>query len=114
MESTTMRKVALAGGVFYLLTFAFSLPTLGLKEAIVDNPAWVLGNSSDNGVVWASLLDFLTGLAGIGTAAFFSAWIRSCGMPHSFKPSRQEIAASAATCSTLLPARRARSASIQG
>jgi len=47
-------------------------------------------------------------------AAFFSARIRSCGMPHSFNPSRQEREASAATCSTALPARRARSASIQG
>jgi hypothetical protein len=69
MESNnTMRKVARAGGVFYILTFVFSIPTLGLKEAVVDNPAWVLGNGSDTGVIWASLLDFLTALACIGTA----------------------------------------------
>jgi hypothetical protein len=69
MESaTTVRKLALAGGVLYILTFAFSLPTLGMKEAIVDNPAWVLGNGSDSSVIWASLFDFLTGLTGIGTA----------------------------------------------
>jgi hypothetical protein len=69
MESaTTVRKLALAGGVFYLLTFAFSIPTLGMKEAIADNPAWVLGNGSTSSVTWASLFDFICALTGIGTA----------------------------------------------
>ena len=69
MESTkTVRKLALAGGVFYILTFVFSIPTLGMKEALADNPAWVLGNGSSSSVIWASLFDFLTALTGIGTA----------------------------------------------
>jgi hypothetical protein len=66
--ATTVRKLALAGGVFYLLTFAFSIPTLGMKEAIADNPAWVLGSSGDSSVIWASLFDFICALTGIGTA----------------------------------------------
>jgi len=66
MMSTT-RKLALAGGIFYLLTFAFSLPTLGMK-APLDDPAFVLGAGDDTGVVWAALFDFLTGVTGIGTA----------------------------------------------
>jgi hypothetical protein len=69
MESAqTVRKLALAGGVFYLLTFVFSIPTLGMKEAIADNPAWVLGNGSTSSVTWASLFDFICALTGIGTA----------------------------------------------
>ena len=69
MESAkTVRKLALAGGVFYLLTFAFSIPTLGMKEAIADNPAWVLGNGSTSSVTWASFFDFVCALTGIGTA----------------------------------------------
>ncbi len=61
------RKLALAGGIFYLLTFAFSLPTLALKAPLHD-PAFVLGAGDDTGVVWAALFDFLTGVTGIGTA----------------------------------------------
>ena len=52
---------------FYLLTFAFSLPTLIMKAPLHD-PAFVLGAGDDTGVVWAALFDFLTGLTGIGTA----------------------------------------------
>lgn len=61
------RKLALAGGIFYLLTFAFSLPTLVLKAPLAD-PAFVLGAGDDTGVLWAALFDFLTGVTGIGTA----------------------------------------------
>jgi Domain of unknown function (DUF4386) len=66
--TTDMRKVALWGGVLYLITFVFSIPTLGLKEAVLDNADWVLGSSSENSVIWASIFDVICGLAGIGTA----------------------------------------------
>lgn len=61
------RKLALAGGIFYLLTFAFSLPTLALKAPLAD-PGFALGAGDDTGVLWAALFDFLTGVTGIGTA----------------------------------------------
>lgn len=64
----TTRKFALAGGVLYLVTFAASIPTLGLKAPLVDDAAWILGNGSDTGVLWAGFLDFVTALACIGTA----------------------------------------------
>ena len=61
------RKLALAGGVFYLLTFVFSIPTLAMK-APLDNVDFILGAGSSTGVVWAALFDFICGVAGIGTA----------------------------------------------
>lgn len=62
------RKLALAGGVFYLLTFLFSIPTLGMKEPL-ENVDFILGaGGGTTGVVWSVLFDFLTGITGIGTA----------------------------------------------
>ena len=64
----TTRKLALAGGVLYLVTFAASIPTLGLKAPLVDHADWILGHGSDKGVILAGLLDFVCAVAGIGTA----------------------------------------------
>jgi len=66
MDNT--RKLALAAGVFYILTFVFSLPTLGLKEPLVDHADWILGNGSDKGILWAGFFDFLCAVTGIGSA----------------------------------------------
>jgi hypothetical protein len=63
-----MRKYALWGGVLYLVTFVFSIPTLGMKEAVVDHADFILGSGSSTSVVWAAIFDVICGLAGIGTA----------------------------------------------
>lgn len=63
-----MRKTALAAGVLYLLTFAASIPALALKSPVLDHADFVLGAGSEASVVWAGLLDVVTGLAGVGTA----------------------------------------------
>ncbi len=64
----TTRKLALAAGVLYLVTFVASIPTLGLKAPVVDHADFVLGHGSDTGVIWGGLLDFVCAIAGIGTA----------------------------------------------
>lgn len=64
---TRARRIALAGGVAYLLTFVFSIPTLAMK-APLDNADFILGAGSATGVTWAALFDFLTGVTGIATA----------------------------------------------
>jgi hypothetical protein len=64
----TTRKLALAAGVLYLVTFAASIPTLALKAPLVDHADWILGDGSDTGVIVAGLLDFVCAVAGIGTA----------------------------------------------
>lgn len=64
-----MRRVALAGGVFYLLTFAASLPQLKLFKKVVDNPeGYVTGHGSNAALYLGSWLEVITALTGIGTA----------------------------------------------
>src|SRR6478752_3539971 len=64
-----MRRVALAGGVLYLITFAASIPQLKLFAKIVDNPeGYVMGRGSNAAVLWGSWLEVITAFAGIGTA----------------------------------------------
>lgn len=62
------RKRTLAAGLFYIGTFLFSIPALGLYGDAIDDPTWVLGGGSDNGVLLGGLFEVLTGLTGIGTA----------------------------------------------
>jgi hypothetical protein len=64
----TTRKLALAAGVLYLVTFLASIPTLALKAPLVDHADFVLGHGNENSVIWGGLLDFVCALAGIGTA----------------------------------------------
>jgi hypothetical protein len=64
-----MRKVALAGGVLYLITFVASIPQLKLFANIVDDPeGFVLGRGSNSAVLWGSWLEVITAFAGVGTA----------------------------------------------
>jgi hypothetical protein len=64
----TARKLALAAGVLYLVTFAASIPTLVLKAPLVDHADFVLGHGSETSVILGGLLDFICAAAGIGTA----------------------------------------------
>jgi hypothetical protein len=66
MDNT--RKLALVAGVLYLVTFAASIPTLALKQPLVDHADFVLGHGSATSVIWGGLLDFVCAVAGIGTA----------------------------------------------
>ena len=40
---TSARRLALAAGVLYLLTFAFSIPAYFLYEPVLTDPAYILG-----------------------------------------------------------------------
>jgi hypothetical protein len=60
------RNHARAAGIFYLITFAASLPAFVLIGSAVNPDLTVaLGHGTD--LRWAALLDFVTALAGIGT-----------------------------------------------
>jgi hypothetical protein len=66
MDAT--RKAALYAGLFYIGTFVFSIPALGLYDGVLNNPNFVLGAGSDQGVLWGGFIEILTALTGIGTA----------------------------------------------
>lgn len=63
-----MRKIALAGGVLYLVTFAASIPQLKLFKNVVDNPDYVSIHGSSTSLLVGACLEVITALAGIGTA----------------------------------------------
>lgn len=66
---TRARRLALASGVFYLLTFAFSIPAYFLYEPVLTDPAYIVGSGgADTRIILGAVLEMLTALAGIGTA----------------------------------------------
>jgi hypothetical protein len=67
------RKTALVAGVFYVLTFAASIPALFLLGPVLNHPDYIVGAGSDTSVLLGCFLDVVTALAGIGSAvALFS------------------------------------------
>lgn len=64
-----IRKTALVAGIFYLITFAASIPALALYGPILDDADFILGaGGGENRVLWGGFLEVVTALAGIGTA----------------------------------------------
>ena len=63
------RKVALAGGIAYLVTFAASIPQLKLfADVIADPTAYISGPGSNAAVQWGAVLEVLTAASGVATA----------------------------------------------
>lgn len=66
---TASRKVALWGGVLYLITFVASIPQLATYKNLIDDPSgYISGSGSDTAVQIGSWLEIVTALAGVGTA----------------------------------------------
>ena len=64
---TTARRLALASGVFYLLTFVFSIPAYFLYEPVLTDPAYIVSSGgADTRIILGAVLKMLTALAGIG------------------------------------------------
>jgi hypothetical protein len=75
-----MRKTALAAGVLYLATFAFSIPAaFGFYDGVLNDPAFVLGSGSGNGVAWGALFEIITALTGIATAVVLYPVVKRWG-----------------------------------
>ena len=60
------RKISLAAGILYLLTFV-SIPTLALYGP-VHEPNYIAGPGPDTAVIIGGVLEIIVALAGIGTA----------------------------------------------
>jgi hypothetical protein len=65
-KMTSLRKIALAAGVLYLLTFV-SIPT-GVLYAPIQDPDYIASPGPDTGVIFGGVLEIIVALAGIGTA----------------------------------------------
>src|SRR5574342_334277 len=63
----TARKIALAGGILYLLTFV-SIPIGFLYSSILNDPNYIVGSGPDTPVIIGGILEIIMALACIGTA----------------------------------------------
>ena len=64
----SLRRTALMGGVFYVLTFAASIPALFLLRPVLSDASYIVGAGADTRVTFGAFLDLVTALTGIGTA----------------------------------------------
>lgn len=74
------RNHARAAGIFYLLTFASSIPALILIGPILNDSGYVTGAGYDTRVIWGCLLDTVNALTCVGSAvAVYSVVKRQSG-----------------------------------
>lgn len=64
---TASRKISLAAGILYLLTFV-SIPIGVLYMSVLNDPNYIIGAGPDTGVIVGGILEIIVALAGIGTA----------------------------------------------
>jgi Domain of unknown function (DUF4386) len=62
------RRTSLVAGVFYLLTFAASIPALFLLSPVLNNSDYIVSAGADTRVLLGCFLDVVTALTGVGTA----------------------------------------------
>jgi hypothetical protein len=71
-----LRRTALAGGTFYVLTFLASIPALFLLGPVLNDPSYIVGPGADTQVTFGAFLDLVTALTGIGTAVSLFGVVR--------------------------------------
>ena len=66
MDST--RRISLATGVFFIITFIASIPALAFYSQVLHHTDFIQGAGGDTRVAWGALLEVITLVAGIGSA----------------------------------------------
>ena len=61
-------KSARITGVFYLITFATSIPAVFLLDPVLHHSDFITGSGSSASVLWGCLLDLFNAIACVGTA----------------------------------------------
>ncbi len=63
------RRISLAFGLLYLITFITSIPALWLFQPVLDDPqGYIAGGGADNRIYLGALLELILIIANIGTA----------------------------------------------
>jgi len=62
------RRAAFASGLFYLITFASSIPAALLLAPILTDPGYIVGPGRDGEILLACLLDLVNALTAVGSA----------------------------------------------
>ncbi len=67
-QMDTARKAAFFGGLFYLITFASSIPAVFLLGPVLNDSHYIISSGADTQVVWGNVLDLINALTAIGSA----------------------------------------------
>ena len=70
------RRHSRAAGIFYLLTFASSIPALILIGPVLHDTGYVTSAGSDTRVLWGCLLDSVNALTAVGSAVAVYAVVK--------------------------------------
>ncbi|HET7431222.1 MAG TPA: DUF4386 domain-containing protein [Nocardioides sp.] len=70
------RNNARIAGIFYLLTFASSIPALILIGPVLNDAHYVTGAGHDTRVIWGCLLDAVNALTAVGSAVAVYAVVK--------------------------------------
>jgi hypothetical protein len=62
------RRTAFFGGLFYLITFASSIPAVFLLRPVLNDSHYIIGAGADTQIVWGTVLDLVNALTAIGSA----------------------------------------------
>jgi Domain of unknown function (DUF4386) len=62
------RRTAFVAGLFYLITFAASIPAVFLLAPVLNHADYIVSAGADTRVLWGCFLDLVNALACIGTA----------------------------------------------
>ncbi len=64
----SLRKLAVAAGVSYLITHVTSVPALILYQPVLNNANYVVSSGNDTSIILGAFLEIITAFAIIGTA----------------------------------------------
>jgi hypothetical protein len=64
----SVRRSAFLGGLFYLITFASSIPAVFLLAPVLNDQNYIVSSGADTQVVWGNILDLVNALACVGSA----------------------------------------------
>lgn len=62
------RRSAFFGGLFYLITFASSIPAVFLLSPVINDSRYIISAGADTRVVWGTILDLVNALTAVGSA----------------------------------------------
>ena len=68
VRRTYSRRLALAAGIFFVITFITSIPALFLYAPVLGNPDFIVSAGADTSVRWGAFLEVFLALTGIGSA----------------------------------------------
>jgi uncharacterized protein DUF4386 len=70
---SSSRRISLAAGVVFLITFITAIAALALFQPVLDDPeGYIAGAGADNRILLGALLELLLIIANIGTAVVCS------------------------------------------